>query len=155
MYYPIPLAVAMFLAVAGLLMLAFFLYQAYMISQGCTTYETYKRNLVHRQMTAAAAQQAGTADSSVSNHQHLRRKTSRGWQSLWLSKFGWQRIQAANVGLPSSPYDKGFWQNWREVIYPDQALQQCQQQSQRRFQTPSSQGSAVPAGSMNGRKKQR
>lgn len=153
MYYPIPLAVGMFLAIAGLLMLAFFMYQAYMISQGHTTYETYKRNLLYKQMAAAAGAQQAARAGSIFSERHCRvASTSSVSSSGWLAKLGlhrrWQQ-PAPHVKLPPNRYDKGFWGNWYEVLFPEQFLQQWQQrQAQQKRKAPA-------ADSTHGGKKQR
>ena len=110
------------MAVAGLLLLAFFLYQAYMISEGRTTYETYKRNQLYKQLRAAAAQQqrqGSLIDSSSSSMGSLERL------AFWR-----HRQLPVKVELPPNSYDRGFWANWYEVLCPEQYLQQFEQQQQ-------------------------
>ncbi|KAF6257181.1 DHHC palmitoyltransferase-domain-containing protein [Scenedesmus sp. NREL 46B-D3] len=74
-YYPIHVALVMFMAVTGLLLLSFLLYQAYLISVGRTTYETLKRNQLLKESAASARQQGSSRqcgdDKLEGEHQGL------------------------------------------------------------------------------------
>lgn len=115
------------------------LLQVYLISVGCTTYEQFKRNAAHRAMrdvaaaeaVAAAAAEAATVVLGTPDAQHS--TSRRPWDGLQ-----WQRRQhnsvvapaaaPSSIAKPPAPYNRGFKQNWLEVLFPDQFLMQCQQQ---------------------------
>jgi hypothetical protein len=157
-YFPIPIALIMFMAVTGLLMVSFLLYQAYGISVGRTTYETLKRNQLLKDTAAAAAAAAKLQDSNLCNADakygdaHMqdvgeqrngssssRQAASNGSAAAaagsaadsagsWRGKLlFWRRQQQQQQQLVNY-YDRGFWGNWCEVIWPDAFLQQYRQQ---------------------------
>jgi hypothetical protein len=158
----------MFMAVTGLLMLSFFLYQAYGISVGRTTYETLKRNQLLKDTAAAAAAATKLQDSNLCNadakycdvdvrdvgeqrngsSSSSRRAASNGSAAAaaaaaaagsaadstgsWRGKLlFWRRQQQQQQQQQQqlvNYYDRGFWGNWCEVIWPDAFLQQYRQQ---------------------------
>jgi hypothetical protein len=148
-------------------MLSFFLYQAYGISVGRTTYETLKRNQLLKDSAAAAAatklqdssrhigdgtnidgdvQDVGTAlkeagsgqqpNGSSSSRQAASNSAAAAagggaadTSGTWRSKLSiWWRQQQQQQQQFFNYYDRGFWGNWCEVLWPDAFLQQYRQQ---------------------------
>jgi hypothetical protein len=136
-----------------LLLLLSWSMQAYLISVGCTTYEQFKRNAVHKDMRDLAAAQATVAAAcgNLQPQTNLQQQqvAQQYWQmqeeafsiSSWLP---WRRhggvaaaAAAAAVQKPAAPYNSGFRQNWFEVLRPELFLRQRQQQQQQgRAQQP-------------------
>lgn len=173
-YYPIPVAVGMFLCVAGGLMLSFFMYQGYLISEGRTTYEILKGNQLMKDLAALAATQQEAAEQEHQQRTNSEQKgresqresgsqqlefssradgigsstaaaaagaaagtTTKGTKHIsigWLARLwsrGQQRRRHTQVLQPLvNYYDRGFWTNWHEVLFPDAFLQQYRQRLQ-------------------------
>jgi hypothetical protein len=146
------MALVMFTAVTALLMLSFFLYQAYLISVGRTTYETLKHNQLLKDAAAAAtADENSTCGVQEKVHKQSDDCTTSGKGVIagssssskraagsaaaaadaWRSRlFGWRRQQQQQQQQQQyvNYYDRGFWGNWYEVLWPDAFLQQYRQQ---------------------------
>eukprot|EP00775_Hariotina_reticulata_P002137 gene2137-2456_t len=132
-YYPVPVAVAVFMAITGLLMVAFFMYHGMLISQGRTTYETFKRDQMYKDIRAAAlaahaqTQQINQADGAeepvIPGTQHVGAgAAARAVTSIGGFKLRRRQLQAAAVQLPPNLYNKGLLHNWLEVLFPEQFL---------------------------------
>eukprot|EP00879_Flechtneria_rotunda_P031006 GHRR01033817.1.p1 GENE.GHRR01033817.1~~GHRR01033817.1.p1 ORF type:complete len:188 (-),score=52.90 GHRR01033817.1:133-696(-) len=126
-YYPIPVAIGMFMLVSGLLLAAFLIYQAVLISRGRTTYEVFKRNQLHKQLKEAAAAAEAVAQTAARSQGNRRPLTQR------LQRLSSSKQQTA---LSPNAYDRGLFRNWFEVLFPERFLQHC---SRKPNQAPSKQ----------------
>jgi hypothetical protein len=142
-YYPIPIAVAVFMAITGLLMVAFLMYHGLLISQGRTTYETFKRDQLYKDMREAVAAVAAQAqnlqdDQHAGSAEELRVPdkpctkacaAARAVTSVLLARVHGlmlrrQQLQAPAVHMPPNLYDRGLLGNWLEVLFPQHFLRQ-------------------------------
>jgi hypothetical protein len=131
-YYPVHLAVELFLVAAAAILAFFLLYQSWNICQGHTAYEVHK----HRQLLKAAGRggaagggcgeqpaanglqppppEAGTTASSEQQH----RSQSGSNNQVLGSDDGSSQQAPSSSRRACAPYDRGVLLNWWEVMAP-------------------------------------
>lgn len=119
-YFQTPCLILMFLVVAGILTIAFLIYQLHGIARGKTTYETFRWKDLHR---SRLKQQAKDPGGRRRKSQSLPAESSGGSGGVlnWI-KDAFTRRRRQPVELPGNIYNRGVIENLMEVLRPDIAL---------------------------------
>ncbi|GLC57570.1 hypothetical protein PLESTB_001241500 [Pleodorina starrii] len=144
-FYPVGMALALFMAVATLLMAAFLSYQIYLLAVGRTQYEVFKWRELHQQLTeqaeaeaaAAAAAAAGGGGGGGGAGGGLQQRGGGLWSLLGGRGRGVEAAAATpqarvrvrvKVTLPPNLYHRGFLANLWEVLVPELHLQRARRE---------------------------
>lgn len=130
-FYPIQVAIVMFLMIGALMTMSFLAYQSYMISIGRTTYETFKWRELYKVKQQEALLQPSASDPGVHRKGTVKQQRTPapssdgavGLLAKWRQQLWPEKVV---IEMPKSIYDKGFWGNWQEVLFPNAFIQQHQ-----------------------------